>query len=160
MTKTRLLIQNVYYHIFIRGNQKQNVFQGEKDFKFYIEQLQRYKRKYSFLLFGYCLMPNHIHLIGEPVHPKKLPKFMQCLHRSYTAYFNNKYNKVGHLWQGRFKTKIIAKDKYLIQCIAYVEQNPVRANLINSPEEYEFSSYSERNLGDNLHYKLLDKLSF
>jgi len=78
-------------------------------------------------------MPNHIHLIGEPVHPKKLPKFMQCLHRSYTAYFNNKYNKVGHLWQGRFKTKIIAKDKYLIQCIAYVEQNPVRANLINSP---------------------------
>jgi len=110
------------------------------------------------LLYGYCLMPNHIHLIGEPVYPEKLPKFMQCLHRSYTAYFNKKYNKVGHLWQGRFKAKLIAKDQYLIHCIAYVEQNPVRAKLINSPNEYEFSSYSERNLNNYLSYKLLDKL--
>jgi putative transposase len=84
---------------------------------------------------------------------------MQCLHRSYTAYFNNKYNKVGHLWQGRFKTKIIEKDQYLIHCIAYVEQNPVRANLVNSPEEYGFSSYLARNLNGPLDFKLLNKLS-
>lgn len=93
-------------------------------------------------------MPNHIHLVGECVEPQTLPKFMQCLQRSYTAYYNKKYEKVGHLWQGRFKIKIIAKDEYLIDCIAYIEQNPVRANLTSSPKEYEFSSYQERNWGD------------
>lgn len=157
MTKTRLLIKNACYHIFIRGNQKQNVFKNSEDFTFYLNQLKRYKRRYSFLLYGYCLMPNHIHLIGEPIYPEKLPKFMQCLHRSYTAYYNKKYNMVGHLWQGRFKTRVIAKDQYLIDCVAYVEQNPVRAHLTNNPKEYEFSSYMERNLSIEENFKLLDK---
>ena len=157
MTKTRLLIKNACYHIFIRGNQKQNVFKNSDDFTFYLNQLKRYKRRNSFLLYGYCLMPNHIHLIGEPIYPERLPKFMQCLHRSYTAYYNKKYNKVGHLWQGRFKTRVIAKDQYLIDCIAYVEQNPVRAHLTNNPKEYEFSSYLERNLSMEEIFKLLDK---
>lgn len=146
MTKTRLLIKNACYHIYVRGNQKQTVFRDKEDFEFYLHQIKHYKRKYSFHLYGYCLMPNHIHLIGEPVHPEKLPKFMQCLQRSYTAYHNKKYNKVGHLWQDRFKTKVIVKDQYLIDCIAYVEQNPVRANLVKNIGGYEFSSYRERNL--------------
>ena len=157
MTKTRLLIKNACYHIYIRDNQKQNVFMKRDDFEFYLSQLKRYKRKYSFLLYGYCLMPNHIHLIGEPTNPEKLPKLMQCLQRSYTAYYNKKYNKAGHLWQDRFKTKVIVKDQYLIDCIAYVEQNPVRTNLTNSPKEYEFSSYLERNLNENICFKLIDK---
>lgn len=158
MTKTRLLINNACYHIFARGNQKQIVFKDKGDFNFYLFQLRRYKRKYSFLLYGYCLMPNHIHLIGEPINPKKLPRLMQCLHRSYTAYYNKKYNKVGHLWQNRFKAKVIVKDQYLIDCIAYIEQNPVRANLVNNPKEHKFSSYLERNLNDNENFNLLDKL--
>jgi len=102
-------------------------------------------------------MPNHIHLVGEPLDPQNLPKLMQGLQRSYTAYYNNKYEKVGHLWQGRFKMKVIVKDGYLIDCIAYIEQNPVRANLVNSPKEYEFSSYQERNWSDK-DFNLLDKL--
>lgn len=157
MTKTRLLIKNACYHIYIRGNQKQIVFKEKCDFEFYLSQLKRYKRKYSFLLYGYCLMPNHIHLVGEPVLPERLSKFMQCLQRSYTAYHNKKYNKVGHLWQDRFKAKVIAKDQYLIHCIAYVEQNPVRADLIKNITEYEFSSYSERNLSKRS-FGMIDKL--
>ncbi len=160
MTKTRLLIKNACYHIYIRGNQKQKVFIAKDDFIFYLSQLKHYKRKYPFLLYGYCLMPNHIHLIGEPVEPSTLPTFMQCLHRSYTAFYNKKYNKVGHLWQGRYKTKVIVKDQYLIDCIAYVEQNPVRANLVANPKDYEFNSYLERNLSDNSSFKLIDKLLF
>lgn len=146
MSKTRLLIKNACYHIYTRGNQKQKVFLDRDDFEFYLSQLKRYKRKFSFLLYGYCLMPNHIHIIGEATMPENLPKFMQCIQRSYTAYYNKKYDKVGHLWQGRFKTKIIVKDKYLIDCISYIELNPVRANFVNNPKEYEFSSYLERNL--------------
>jgi putative transposase len=105
-------------------------------------------------------MPNHIHLVGEPIIPEKLSKLMQCLQRSYTAYYNKKYDKVGHLWQGRFKSKLIVKDRYLIDCIAYVEQNPVRASLVRNLKEYEFSSYLERNLTDNNGLGLIDKLIF
>lgn len=158
MSKTRLLIKNTCYHIYVRGNQKQMVFRESDDFKFYLFQLKRYKRKYPFLLYGYCLMPNHLHLVGEPVNPEKLPKLMQCLQRSYTAYYNKKYNKVGRLWQDRFKAKIIAKDQYLIDCIAYVEQNPVRANLATCLRGYEFSSFLERCLDEKVNLRLLDNL--
>ncbi|MCM8795699.1 MAG: transposase [Candidatus Omnitrophica bacterium] len=157
MAKTRLLIKNACYHIYARGNQKQKIFSNSDDFKFYLYQLRRYKRKFSFLLYGYCLMPNHIHLIGKPIVPENLSKFMQCLQRSYTAYYNNKYEKTGHLWQGRFKMKVIAEDNYLIDCIAYIEENPVRANLAITPKEYEFSSYRERNLKDT-DFNILDEI--
>ncbi|MEW6101762.1 MAG: transposase [Candidatus Omnitrophota bacterium] len=158
MAKTRLLIKKSCYHIYARGNQKQIVFKEIRDFEFYLYQLKRYKRKYSFLLYGYCLMPNHIHLIGEPNVPENLPKFMQCLHRSYTAYHNKKYGKVGHLWQSRFQSKVIVKDRYLIDCIAYVEQNPARVGLVNKMSEYAFSSYMERNLTNKCGLTLLDEL--
>ncbi|MBI4706860.1 MAG: transposase [Candidatus Omnitrophica bacterium] len=158
MTKTRLLIKNACYHIFTRGNQKQKVFFDDEDFDFYLSQLKHYKRKYVFLLYGYCLMPNHIHLVGEPSDPETLPKFMQCLQRSYTAHYNKKYNKVGHVWQSRYKTKTISKDQYLLNCIAYVEQNPLRANIAKNITEYKFSSYGERNLNDRYPYNLLDEL--
>lgn len=159
MAKTRILIDNACYHIYARGNQKQAVFRNKEDFAFYLHQLKHYKRKYSLLLYGYCLMPNHIHIIGEPKDPTKLSKFVQCLHRSYTAYYNKKYNKVGHLWQGRFKAKAITRDRYLIDCITYVEGNPVRANLVRSMKEYEFSSYPERNITYRQNVNLLDKLT-
>ncbi|MCK9572398.1 MAG: transposase [Candidatus Omnitrophica bacterium] len=160
MTETRLLVENAYYHVYIRGNQKQKVFLDEEDFEFYLAQLYRYKLKYSFHIYGYCLMPNHIHLVGEPETAKKLSKFMQCLHRSYTSYFNNKYGKVGHLWQGRFKSKVINKDNYAVNCINYVELNPVRAGIVANPGDYKFSSYRGRVLNKNSGKKLLDELIF
>ena len=91
-------------------------------------------------------MPNHFHIIGEILHKKDLSKFMHGLMRSYTAYFNEKYSKVGHLWQGRFKSKVINKDAYMFGCLQYVELNPVRAEMVDSPEDYPWSSYRERNL--------------
>lgn len=155
MVKTRIFIENACYHIYARGNQKQLIFIEEGDFEFYLKQLKHYKIKYSFHLYGYCLMPNHIHLMGRPVVPKKLSNFMQCLQRSYTAYYNKKYSKVGHLWQGKFKAKLIAKDQYALDCISYIETNPVRAKLVNNPKDYIFCSYSERNFDNN--YQLLNK---
>ena len=79
------------------------------------------------------------------------------INEDFACNYNKKYEKFGHLWQGRFKTKVIVKDEYLIDCIAYVEQNPVRANLAASPKEYRFSSYQKRNLSDR-DFNLLDKI--
>lgn len=149
MTKTRMLIKNACYHIYARGNQKQTIFTVNEDFEFYLQQLKRYKREYSFHLYGYCLMPNHIHLMGKSMEPERLSKFMQCLQRSYASYYNEKYNKVGHVWQGKFKVKLITEDKYALDCIHYIETNPVRAKLVNNPKDYSYCSYSERSFGSN-----------
>ncbi|MFC1699599.1 transposase [Candidatus Omnitrophota bacterium] len=142
----RILIENACYHLIARGNQKQRVFLDEQDFKAYLERLKYYKKKLDFKLYAYCLMPNHVHLLGQVEPPKNLSKFMQGVTLSYTLYYNEKYTGVGHLWQGRFKNKVITKDRYLVDCITYIESNPVRANLVNAVHEYPWSSYRERAL--------------
>ena len=155
----RVVLENACYHLIARGNQKQRVFKNKEDYKSYLHRIKRYKKRYGFRLYGFCLMPNHIHLIGKVGEAKCLAKFMQCLTRSYTAYFNEKYQEVGHLWQGRFKSKIIIKDRYLIDCVNYIELNPVRANIAGAPQEYGWSSHRERNLGIDKESRMLDALN-
>jgi len=142
----------------IRGNNKQRVFLDEQDYGYYLANLKKYKRKGGFLLYAFCLMPNHVHLIGEPKLKEALPKFMQGLSRSYTAYFNKKYKRVGHLWQNRFKSKVVIKDDYLIGCLQYIELNPVRAKLVKAAADYQWSSYKERVLSNKIGTNLLDNL--
>ncbi|MBN2097811.1 MAG: transposase [Candidatus Omnitrophica bacterium] len=153
----RLLIENACYHLMVRGNQKQKVFLCDDDLQEYLERLRGYKKKFNFKLYGYCLMPTHVHIVGQIVVSRDLSKFMQALNRSYTAYFNDKYEKVGHLWQGRYRNKVIVKDQYLIDCISYVELNPIRAELVNSVCEYPWSSYRQRVLDDDS--TILDKIA-
>lgn len=154
----RIYVDESPYHIMVRGNRKQKVFICNDDYVFYLKILKKYKKKFSFKLYGYCLMPNHVHLIGEIKKAKNISKLMQIVNRLYTGYFNEKYKKVGHLWQGRFKSKVIAKDKYLLNCTCYIEQNPIRANLAQSPMGYTYSSYNERNMISN-DIKILDEIS-
>ncbi|OGX44909.1 MAG: hypothetical protein A3G38_03150 [Omnitrophica WOR_2 bacterium RIFCSPLOWO2_12_FULL_51_8] len=151
-------MEHACYHLITRGNQRQAVFLDKADYQEYLARLCLYKKRHPFLLYGYCLMPNHIHIVGEPHELKDLARFMQGLLRSYTAYFNKRYKKVGHLCQGRFKSKVIAKDRYLIDCIQYVENNPVRANLAKAIGEYHWSSYQERALGSGNGKKLLNEI--
>lgn len=113
----RTLLDNAYYHVINRGNQKQNIFFAELDYINYLRILKHYKRKYGFKLFGYCLMPNHVHLIINPALSENLAKIMQSITQTYTTWFNKKYTKVGHLWQGRFKSMVIEKNSYFLDCI-------------------------------------------
>ena len=151
----RILVENVYYHVMSRGNQKQNVFHQDSDFEKYLKLLQRYKKKYKFRLYAWCLMPNHVHLILDTNSPSDLAKIMQGLNLAYARWFNKKYKKVGHLWQGRYKSMVIQKDKYVLDCINYIELNPVRANLKGSPLEHPWSSFRARVLGGSS--SILDK---
>ena len=155
----RVLFDNSCYHIMARGNQKRNIFREEKDYEEYIIRIIRYKKKYNIKLYAYCLMPNHIHIMGMVGKKQNLSNFMHNLTRSYTAYFNEKYEKVGYLWQGRFKSRIILKDKYLISCIQYIETNPVRAEIVASPEHYPWSSFKERIFEATKGLKVLDSLT-
>lgn len=153
----RLVLDGACYHIIAKGNHGQIIFKSEDDFERYLIGLKKYKKRYDFKLYGYCLMINHVHILGEIDDSKNLSKFMHGLTRSYTAYFNKKYKITGQLWQGRFKSKVIIKDDYLIDCINYIELNPVRANIVRAPHQYFWSSYGERALEKEV--VLLDKLS-
>ena len=154
----RLLMENVCYHIIARGNQKRVIFREGQDFEEYLERVAMYKRKHGFRLYGFCLMPNHVHILGEIEKKEDLAKFMQGLTLSYTIYFNKKYEKVGYLWQGRFKSKVILKDDYLMDCLSYIEMNPLRANIAATPHQYPWSSYRERNLEGGSEKRLLTPL--
>ena len=152
----RILLEGCCYHLIVRGNQKQPVFKEPEDHAFYLHLLKKQKRRHKFYLYAYCLMPNHVHLLGEIKPATHLSRFMHDLNRTYTLYFNHKYNEVGHLWQGRFKHKLIYKDTYLIDCINYIERNPLRASLVNNPLDYPWSSYKTRAVGTA--EKLIDEL--
>ena len=140
----RIFIDYACYHIITRGNQKQKVFKDEVDYAKYLSIVRKAKRKYKIRLCAYCLMPNHVHMLIEPTKAPLISKFMHWVNVGYTTYFNSKYVKVGHLWQGRFKGKPILKGKYLIQCASYIEGNPVRADIITDMADYKWSSYRER----------------
>ena len=146
----RITLENAFYHIITRGNQKQLVFRDAADYEKYLSILTKYKKCYKFRLYCFCLMPNHVHLVVEVQNPLVLNKIMRGLNLSYTLYFNSRYEKVGHLWQDRFKSKIIEKDAYLLECINYIEANPIRASLVSRLEGYAWSSYHFRKINSGI----------
>ncbi|MDD2688578.1 MAG: transposase [Candidatus Omnitrophica bacterium] len=147
----RFTIDNGCYHIITRGNQKQLVFRDLHDYEIYLDILTKYKRKYKFKLYCYCLMPNHVHLIIEVSESKILSRIMKGVNQVYTSYFNSKYKKVGHLWQDRFLSKVIHRDAYLLDCINYIELNPIRADLVDNITKYSWTSYNRcLNQGKNI----------
>jgi putative transposase len=144
MPRTARIAPDEYvYHILTRGNNRQNVFKEERDYKRYIETLQRYKEKYKFKLYHYVLMTNHVHLVVETTRGGgNLSDIMKGINLSYAQYYKNRYRHTGHFWQDRYKSIIISKDDYLLACGSYVELNPVRAKVVEDPKEYRWSSYS------------------
>ena len=151
--QARLILDNVCYHIMARGNQKKRKFLDETDHRAYLRLISKYKERYGFKIYGWCLMDNHVHMIIES---DLLGKVMHGINLSYAQYFGYKYKTVGHFWQDRYKSYVIQKDGYLINCISYIEYNPVRAKTVLRPEDYSWSSYRARILGEN--NKVLDEL--
>lgn len=95
---------------------------------------------YSVQLHGYALMNNHYHLLIETTQ-ENLSRFMKHINASYAIYFNKKYKRSGHLWQGRFKSWYVTDERYLYTLIAYIENNPVQAKIVKKLGEYRYSSY-------------------
>lgn len=128
------------YHVMIRGVNKINIFIDNQDRLKFLQILEYYSKKYLIELFAYCLMDNHVHLLIKA--KENLNKFMQCIQTVYALFFNKKYNRVGHLFQDRFKSIPVEEENYLLECVRYIHQNPVKANL-STIEKYRWSSYNE-----------------
>lgn len=128
------------YHIMIRGVNKNVIFEKDEDREKFLQILSYYKNKFMIDIYSYCLMDNHVHILLKS--EENLDKFMQCIQTVYALYFNKKYKRVGHLFQDRFKSIPVEKNKYLLECVRYIHQNPVKAK-ISSIENYKWSSYNE-----------------
>jgi REP element-mobilizing transposase RayT len=129
-----------FYHIIVRGNQRQDIFVEDQDRVEYLRRLKHYKKERGFILYAFVLMTNHVHLLIE-TRNNPISKIMQLINLTYTQYFNKKYGKVGHLFQGRYKSFLCDRDEYLLGLVRYIHLNPVRAKLVKEPQEYRWSSH-------------------
>jgi len=128
------------YHIMLRGNERKNIFINEEDKGKFIKIVFKKKTREAFKLYAYCIMDNHLHLvIKEQKEP--ISRIIKRITTSYAYYFNNKYKRVGHLFQDRFKSETIEDEPYLLSVIRYVHNNPEKAE-ITKKEKYRWSSYS------------------
>jgi len=129
-----------FYHIINRGVERRDVFLEQYDYEYFIKTLCESKKHFDVILHNYCLMSNHYHLLIQTQKPN-LSKFMRHLNSAYAIYFNKKYNRSGHLWQGRFKSWYVTNKGYLFTLMRYIEQNPMRAKIVESMEAYPYASY-------------------
>ena len=137
----RIEFEGAVYHVTARGNERRKIFFTKRDYERFKEYITDAKEKYHFLLHGYVLMTNHYHLLIETPQ-KNLSKIMHHINSSYTTYTNVKRKRSGHLFQGRFKSIVVDKDSYLLELSRYLHLNPVRAKVVEKPEDYQFSSYA------------------
>ncbi len=147
--RPRLFAPGLLYHVIARGNHRQPTFLSDDDYRAYLGRLATYQKRYGVILYAYCLMPNHVHLLIE-MSGSPLSKFMQGVQQSYTQRFNRVYGKVGHLFQGRYKAIVCERDEYLMTLIRYIHLNPVRAGLVHDAAAYPYSGHTAYLTGDGL----------
>lgn len=128
-----------YYHIMIRGINREYIFQTEKEKHYFMGILEE---ELNSGLAGYCLMDNHVHLLVN-AQLNELSLAIKKVNIKYAMRYNYHKQRVGHLFQNRFKSEVIHSDPYLMQVIRYIHDNPVRAGMIQKSEEYQWSSYKE-----------------
>lgn len=141
--KKREWYPNAIYHITIRGNRRNDIFRDREDFQVYLMLIEGTIRYYNleYEILAYCLMDNHVHLLVG-TKERHIKYFMMRMNSTYTRYFNNKYNYIGHLYQDRYFSEIIESDEQLLETSRYIHLNPVKAKMVVEPKEYEWSSYS------------------
>ena len=139
--KPRSLLDQGCYHLISRGNNHLFVFSLQGGFKKFKEVLLESKRKFVWKLFHYCLMANHVHLLGQPEKGQDLPRLMHYVLLEYSRWYRQQTGYEGYLWQGRYKSFLIERESYFLECGRYIERNPLRANLVSRVEDYPWSSY-------------------
>lgn len=134
-----MVVAGVPHHVTQRGNNRQTVFLDHRDRGVYLQVLGEESRRHGLGILGYCLMPNHIHLIAVPSSPLSMAKAVGRTHYRYTQIFHSAHNRSGHLWQNRYYSTPL-DESHLVSALAYVDTNPVRAALKKVATEYLWSS--------------------
>ena len=139
--KSRKYSETQIYHIILRGIDKQIIFSDDEDRYVFLNQILITVKKYKYEVYAYCLMSNHIHLVLK-IKDSFLSKAIQSLEIRYSRYYNEKYERSGHFFENRFKSKVVNNKKYFFEVCRYVHRNPEKDG-ISTTENYKWSSYHE-----------------
>lgn len=138
----RILSSTGIYHVMMRGINKEDLFIDDKDRERFLEIIQIAGSFGEYDIYAYCLMSNHVHLLlketGDPI-----DRIMKRIGISYSQYFNNRYERIGHVFQDRYRSETVENERYLLGCIRYIHNNPVKAGMVRKPEHYAWSSYHD-----------------
>ena len=143
----RSFIPGVSVHAMQRGNNRMDVFHQPADYSTFLSLVMRVAACHAVAFHAYALMKNHVHLIVTPREPDAVPPAMKELAQGYSRYYNRTYDRIGTLWNDRYRAKLIGDERYWLTCLRYVEQNPVRAGIVTMPEVYPWSSYPAHAFG-------------
>lgn len=130
------------YHVMLRRINGQKIFLDNEDFERLIETLGRYKEICEYKLYAYCLMTNHVHILIKEG-KEELGKIFRRIGASYVYWYNNKYDRTGHLFQDRYKSEPVEDNRYFQIVLRYIHQNPLKAGIVKNIEEYPWSSFKE-----------------
>lgn len=139
--KPRFYLPGVPAHVMQRGHNRNPIFFSENDYREYLKFVKQSAEQFECQVHSYVLMTNHVHLLLTPSTDKSISQFFQSLGRLYVSYINKTYQRSGTLWEGRHKGNIIDTQNYFLTCMQYIELNPVRAGMVDLPDEYPWSSY-------------------
>lgn len=136
----RIEFEGAFYHVMARGNARQRIFLDDVDRRSFIDNLGRVSQRFDWTVWAWCLMDNHYHLLIETRLPT-LSKGMREVNGVYTQAFNRRHRRMGHVLQGRFKAILVDQNAYLLELARYIVLNPVRAHLVQSAGESDWSSF-------------------
>lgn len=137
----RKLSRTSIYHVMLRGNERKKIFKSNQEKQRFLENVSIKQKELWFSVYAYCIMDNHVHLVINS-QDKDISTIMKGIAIRYASFFNAQHNRVGHVFQDRFKSESVEDERYLMAVIRYIHNNPVKAKMVDKPEDYGWSSYS------------------
>lgn len=149
MSQKRVFIAGLSVHVIHRGNSGISVFHDDADRLLFLHYMRHAAIASGVRIHGFSLMSTHWHALVTPSNPLALPAAMKIIGERYVPFFNRKYGRFGTLWGGSYRSLPVADEIYWLTCLRYIEQNPVRAGLVSTPDAYRWSSYRAHAFGED-----------
>ena len=130
-----------YFHIMVQGIAKEDIFPDDKTKGYYLSCLEKTKSKKQVYIFAFCVMGNHAHLLLSAENIALIAEYMKIVNSEYARYFNNENDRIGYVFRDRFRSEVIQNEQYLLNCLAYIHNNPVKAGIVKNAQDYYYSSY-------------------
>ncbi|MFC5551734.1 transposase [Massilia aerilata] len=143
----RVVSPSIPLHVIQRGNNRSPCFHLQNDYLIYLDALRECAFDTGCAVHAYVLMSNHVHLLLSPDTTDSVSTMMQRLGQRYVQYFNRRHARTGTLWEGRFRSSPVQDERYFLICQRYIELNPVRANMVDVPADYPWSSHQTNAFG-------------
>lgn len=153
----RIHTPNTIHHVMIRGNNRQRVFFEKKYFEEFLEIVKQSTEKFDHKIIAYCLMSNHAHVVIH-IHQSSLSSVMQNINYRYARLVNYKQTRIGHLFQGRYRSIEVKDERYLVNLCRYIHLNPVAANMVKDPQDYPWSSHKNYVDGNAPSWMTIDRM--